>query len=221
MSHETHARDLLARVCATLRPPDEPVARVRLLPPRRPGEAQSSPSRDIGAQPFNLLVNLLTSSDHQDAIASHLISRADLVRIGGTSRALHQVVRGSTALAYLGLFRTPFGASHRCKLEPYQLRSLHHIIAAESPPGWRFGDLRGGVLADDPGLGKTVSVWGTEFPSPLGCQLLRTRPLAVCRLPCSRSSCVPLACCQLSFGTLLKDGRCFVPILAVTARCSR
>ena len=29
---------------------------------------------------------------------------------------------------------------------------------AEAPPNWRFGQIRGGVLADDPGLGKTVTM---------------------------------------------------------------
>ena len=29
---------------------------------------------------------------------------------------------------------------------------------AEAPPGWKFGQMRGGILADDPGLGKTVTM---------------------------------------------------------------
>jgi hypothetical protein len=32
------------------------------------------------------------------------------------------------------------------------------MLAAEDPPEWRFGELRGGILADDPGLGKTVTM---------------------------------------------------------------
>mgnify|MGYP003341278717 CR=1 FL=1 len=30
--------------------------------------------------------------------------------------------------------------------------------SAENPPKWKFGDMRGGILADEPGLGKTVTV---------------------------------------------------------------
>jgi len=32
------------------------------------------------------------------------------------------------------------------------------MLAAEAPPNWRFGELRGGILGDDPGLGKTVTM---------------------------------------------------------------
>ena len=66
------------------------------------------------------------------------------------------------------------------------------MIAAEAPPHWTFGQLRGGILADDPGLGKTVTMlalivysagcrptmpaefWGTSA----GWQALRLNPEA-------------------------------------------
>ena len=32
------------------------------------------------------------------------------------------------------------------------------MLASENPAGWCFGDLRGGILGDEPGLGKTVTV---------------------------------------------------------------
>ena len=97
-----------------------------------------------------------------------------------------------TAISFLGLFRTKFGEEHSCRLVPHQRRSLRHMIAAEAPPHWTFGQLRGGILADDPGLGKTVTMlalivystgsrptmpaefWGTSA----GWQALRLNPEA-------------------------------------------
>ena len=171
-SDQTAQRALLAEVWAALRPPDELPPRVRLIPPRPPADDEDDqPLQDDGipgvadappAAPaphrVDLLTEVLSIPDIQFVVAHFLLSRAELVRLRCASRTLRRLVDGSAALGYLGLFRTPFGAEHGCRLQPHQLRSLRHMAAAENPTGWRFGELRGGVLADDPGLGKTVTV---------------------------------------------------------------
>ncbi|KAL3927260.1 MAG: hypothetical protein SGPRY_002909 [Prymnesium sp.] len=43
-------------------------------------------------------------------------------------------------------------------MTPHQLRSLGRMAQAENPWKSHFGQLRGGILADDPGLGKTVTM---------------------------------------------------------------
>ena len=158
---------------AALRPPDELPPRVRLIPPRPPADDEDDqPLQDDGipgvadappAAPaphrVDLLTEVLSIPDIQFVVAHFLLSRAEHgERLRCASRTLRRLVDGSAALGYLGLFRTPFGAEHGCRLQPHQLRSLRHMAAAENPTGWRFGELRGGVLADDPGLGKTVTV---------------------------------------------------------------
>ena len=146
-----------------------------------PGVADGPPPRPTIARP---LTEVLSIPDIQFVVAHFLLSRAELVRLRCASRTLRRLVDGSAALGYLGLFRTPFGAEPGCRLQPHQLRSLRHMAAAENPTGWRFGELRGGVLADDPGLGKTVTAWRSwcahrrrrEFPARLGA-ILRRLPL--------------------------------------------
>ena len=177
---QTAQRALLAEVWAALRPPDELPPRVRLIPPRPPADDEDDqPLQDDGipgvadappAAPaphrVDLLTEVLSIPDIQFVVAHFLLSRAELVRLRCASRTLRRLVDGSAALGYLGLFRTPFGAEHGCRLQPHQLRSLRHMAAAENPTGWRFGELRGGVLADDPGLGKTVTVLALVVRAP-------------------------------------------------------
>lgn len=96
-------------------------------------------------------------SDTGALIASWLPSVGDAHRLRCASKAL------ATALCdgpfrFVGLFRTHAGQTPQSILHPHQLASLRHMSAAEAPPGWRFGELRGGILADDPGLGKTVTM---------------------------------------------------------------
>jgi hypothetical protein len=56
-----------------------------------------------------------------------------------------------------GLFKTDFGEENECKLYNHQLISLQKMTTMENRDN-RFGILRGGILADEPGLGKTVTV---------------------------------------------------------------
>jgi hypothetical protein len=101
------------------------------------------------------------------------LNRGDLMRLAFTCREVRRLVvgpavRGGCSLlgaagplgirAPLGLFATPFGRENGCQLFEHQHRSLRVMQAAEQPPGWEFGQLRGGILADDPGLGKTVTM---------------------------------------------------------------
>ena len=60
-----------------------------------------------------------------------------------------------------GLFQTPYGAEYHCKLYPHQLVSLEFMRDLESchdSDDIAFGTLRGGILADSPGLGKTITM---------------------------------------------------------------
>ena len=60
-----------------------------------------------------------------------------------------------------GLFQTPYGTEYQCKLYPHQLVSLEFMRDLESchnSDDIAFGTLRGGILADSPGLGKTISM---------------------------------------------------------------
>jgi len=56
-----------------------------------------------------------------------------------------------------GLFHTPFGDENACKLHPHQNVSLRWMTKAENYTE-EFGKLRGGIIADAPGLGKTVTM---------------------------------------------------------------
>ena len=135
-------------VFAALRPPDDP-----------PGPPPAAPCRRAAQDlPRLTFEEVILRTDYQECIAVHLISRADLVRLLCTSRRIRAALLDNPEVAYLGLFRTAFGREFNCRLAPHQVRSLRHMLAAEDPPGWRFGELRGGILADDPGLGKTVTM---------------------------------------------------------------
>ena len=88
-------------------------------------------------------------------LASFIASRGDVVRLRATSKSLRFAVDRSWPFKYLGLFRPSVGVLPTSVLQPHQVGSLRTLSSAEAPPGWQFGQLRGGILADDPGLGKT------------------------------------------------------------------
>ncbi|KAL1522752.1 hypothetical protein AB1Y20_017724 [Prymnesium parvum] len=135
---------LLSQVFAALRPPAVEEA-----------PASDDSEHDLGRR--LCLEVLCQTPDYAELLVAHIVSRADLGPLACASKRLAAAVR-KPPFADLGMFRTPFGAEHGCRLQPHQLRSLRHMRAAEDPPGWRFGELRGGILADDPGLGKTVTM---------------------------------------------------------------
>lgn len=151
---QSKERKLLESVFASLRPPD-PVARPRTAQ-EDPATVGRSRARAL-APPALDITTLLSTPDFADCIAEHVVSRSTVCALARTSRALRAAVDASASLSCLGLFRTPYGRQHGTMLFPHQRRSLAHLRAAESPAGWKFGDVRGGILADDPGLGKTVT----------------------------------------------------------------
>ena len=122
---------------------------------------------DLGPGKFSavFLQELLQQHDVVDIAFRPVMTRGDLMRLGFTCRAMRSLVAQLLApsgplsiKSPLGLFATPFGRENACRLYPHQHRSLRVMQAAEDPPGWRFGEMRGGILADDPGLGKTVTM---------------------------------------------------------------
>ena len=154
---------LIDGVFAALRPPDDAadLGVGQVLPGEALGLGQPRPQRRLATeqQPGLSLEELLLRPDYQECIAKHLIARTTLYSLLCTCKRLRDALWwGQTAISFLGLFRTEFGEEHSCRLVPHQRRSLRHMIAAEAPPHWEFGQLRGGILADDPGLGKTVTM---------------------------------------------------------------
>ena len=191
---------LIDGVFAALRPPDDAadLGVGQVLPGEALGLGQPRPQRRLATeqQPSLSLEELLLRPDYQECIAKHLIARTTLYSLLCTCKRLRDALWwGQTAISFLGLFRTEFGEEHSCRLVPHQRRSLRHMIAAEAPPHWEFGQLRGGILADDPGLGKTVTMlalivysagsrpampaefWGTAATQQ-GWQALRLNPEA-------------------------------------------
>ena len=102
--------------------------------------------------------DLLEKIDVLSILEPFIMSRSQLAPLLCLNHGIRMALMRHPPLRYLGLFRTPFGAEHGCRLHPHQLRSLRVMHNAESPPDWEFGQMRGGVLADDPGLGKTVTM---------------------------------------------------------------
>jgi hypothetical protein len=81
-----------------------------------------------------------------------------MYRISKNLRKLFQ----SRVFIIPGLFKTPEGIEYQTRLHPHQIVSLNTMIRmeAEAHTGGRTdrdGGLRGGILGDEPGLGKTVS----------------------------------------------------------------
>jgi hypothetical protein len=122
---------------------------------------------DLGPGKFSavFLQELLQVHDVIDTAFRKVMTRGDLMRLGFTCRDMRALVAQLLAptgplgiKSPLGLFATGFGRENACRLYPHQHRSLRVMQAAEDPPGWRFGQMRGGLLADDPGLGKTVTM---------------------------------------------------------------
>ena len=113
-----------------------------------------------GAPRATLLDILHTGGDGPGGVLfSWLPSRGDVERIRVVSWAIRAAVDGGGPVyRYTGLFRTTIGTLPRSELRTHQHGSLRHMAAAEDPPNWCFGELRGGILADDPGCGKSVTM---------------------------------------------------------------
>ena len=89
-------------------------------------------------------------------------------------------------------------------LQPHQIADIWHMRAAEDPPGWTFGDLRGGVLADasivlgpGDGVGDVVARGKPSVAKKLGQKLKRAaggyRVAAALRQPLSMARRQPVA----------------------------
>eukprot|EP01043_Picozoa_sp_COSAG02_P050602 COSAG02_NODE_5220_length_4528_cov_2.195981_3_plen_751_part_00 len=165
---------MLREVFTELRPPDadarpgagDDTARSAATR-RRASEESARRIPDLGPGEFSpeFLEELLAQHDIIDNAFRGVMTRGDLMRLGFTCRRMRmqvaQLLSPTGALGIrspLGLFATAFGHENACRLYAHQHRSLRVMQHAEDPPDWQFGQLRGGILADDPGLGKTVTM---------------------------------------------------------------
>jgi len=89
-------------------------------------------------------------------IVDTYISAKEIQPLRCLSKNLRQFFRQSVVFTP-GLFQTPFGAENACRLYPHQNVSLRWMTQAENYTE-EFGKLRGGIIADAPGLGKTVTM---------------------------------------------------------------
>lgn len=153
-----------ASLQANLQPLDYTFAKLR-PPPSLPAEERAL---GVGNGRHSLCEHL-SHPDLGPQLALQLSSHGDIARLRLVSLSLRRVVDASPHLHLLGYL-------HRnVQLQPHQRADMQHMGRAESPAGWRFGQLRGGLLADEPGLGKTVtmialilSTWGTLPKTPAG-----------------------------------------------------
>jgi SNF2 family DNA or RNA helicase len=92
-------------------------------------------------------------------------------------RNLHQISKNireffRSIILFPGLFKTFFGDDNQCRLHSHQLASLSAMRQIENQSD-EFGALRGGILADAPGLGKTVTAIALVMST---CGLLPRQP---------------------------------------------
>lgn len=88
-------------------------------------------------------------------IADKYLAAPDLASLPCLSQKLRRFF--AEVLVLPGLFKTPHGFSHGCQLHEHQYSSLLAMRRMENQ-STKFGALRGGLLSDAPGLGKTVTV---------------------------------------------------------------
>ena len=100
-------------------------------------------------------VDLFASSGlyEQVGVAEFLTAR-DVQILKVLSKPLRQALHSLVITP--GLFKTPHGADNACRLHQHQWASLEYMHRIEESSD-EFGALRGGILADAPGLGKTVT----------------------------------------------------------------
>jgi hypothetical protein len=142
----TGAPTKLDEVFTKLRPPPRAAAAAAAIEVgrRARGFRRATPST------CEMLCELIARTDEGGMLVKHFSSHGDIARLRCSSKVVRAVVDQANHL--VGLLRRDV------HLQPHQLADIFHMCAAEDPPGWTFGDLRGGVLADAPGLGKTVTM---------------------------------------------------------------
>lgn len=101
----------------------------------------------------SIICKYMDMSAFPDLILPFLTSR-DLAVVRAVSKGLHKMMSIMTLTP--GLFETEFGRENRCKLFPHQMLDLKNMKLLENKSK-EFGALRGGIFADDPGLGKTIT----------------------------------------------------------------
>ncbi len=87
---------------------------------------------------------------------------ADYLKAGDVFSTMYRISTGlrrffkSKIFLIPGLFKTEYGTEHQCRLHYHQLVGLNYMTNIENRSSG-FGDLRGGIFGDEPGLGKTVT----------------------------------------------------------------
>mmetsp|Transcript_1318 Transcript_1318/g.2709 ORF Transcript_1318/g.2709 Transcript_1318/m.2709 type:complete len:272 (+) Transcript_1318:200-1015(+) len=87
-------------------------------------------------------------------IGSYLTA-LDLAAVWRVSHGMRRLFQRQKFLVP-GLFKTPYGEEHQCKLFDHQTVSLSQMCLMENACT-DFGAMRGGIFGDEPGLGKTVT----------------------------------------------------------------
>ena len=104
----------------------------------------------------SLISNSIHNVSIQDSdIITKYLTAIDLAAILRVSSGLRKLFQSKVHLIP-GLFKTLHGEENQCKLFSHQIVSLNRMIQIENRD-CNFGDLRGGIFGDEPGLGKTVT----------------------------------------------------------------
>jgi hypothetical protein len=93
----------------------------------------------------------------QFQITTYLSASDILSKIFRLSKKIRFFFHHHTSLLLCGLFQTIYGQENLCRLHPHQMISLQKLHTIENH-SIEFGSLRGGIFADEPGLGKTVTI---------------------------------------------------------------
>lgn len=113
----------------------------------------------VGEREFASLFcsEILTSQFHQLQIPQKYLTAPDIFRmLYGLSKGLRALFQYRVFVTP-GLFLTSYGEEYHCRLHRHQITSLHAMLDIETRTT-EFDALRGGIFADEPGLGKTVTV---------------------------------------------------------------
>jgi hypothetical protein len=104
----------------------------------------------------SLLANCIgTTQIHDSNLITSYLTGVDTAVLPCLSKGLRRYFQTKIALLP-GLFQTPYGKDNLCKLHDHQIVSLNSMLQIENRTT-EFGDLRGGIFGDEPGLGKTVT----------------------------------------------------------------
>lgn len=129
-----------------IKPPPQPPTVLELIISFSPGESLFA----------SIFSNEVGNSIYTDLGITHYLAAPDIMpKLFAISKKLRQFFRIRN-IVLPGLFRTEYGLENLCRLHPHQVVSLNKMTEIENREH-HFGSLRGGVFADEPGLGKTVT----------------------------------------------------------------